>query len=519
MKERTRGISAQAIRESDNAVVSEKSSNKEVPASAEMMEKRALVKRNVVDEAANQAQNWNVASSGLDGVRQRAKADKSMRFTSLLHHLTQELLRESFYELNRQAVPGLDGVSWKDYESELDERLKHLHDQVHRGSYRATPVLRRYIAKEDGTRRPLGITAIEDKIVQLAVVKILVAVYDADMLGFSYGFRIGKSQHMALDALAVGLIRRRINWVLDADIKAFFDQIPHDGMLELINKRIGDKRILRLIQKWLKTGYSENGIVHRQEIGTPQGSVISPFLANVYLHYVLDQWIEQERKSQVIGDVIVVRYADDFVIGFQYKVSAERFTWALRERFTEYGLTLHPEKTRLIEFGRYAVSNREKRGEGKPETFGFLGFTHICSINRRGGFFLKRVTIAKRLRKKANEIAGELRKRMHHPVSENGKWLRSVIRGYGQYYGVPGNSEAVKRFYDLIAKAWHKTLRRRSQKGSRLTWEKFNRVKNTWLPHIRICHPFPEVRFNALHSRQEPYAVAPHVRIRAGGAG
>jgi len=519
VKERTRQINAQAVRESDSAVVPEKSPNNGSPVPAEVMEGRALAKRNADEEAATQAQNWTVASFGLDGVRQRARADRACRFTSLLHHITPELLRESFYDLNRSAVPGLDGVSWKEYESGLDGRLRPLHSRIHTGSYRATPVLRTYIPKDNGARRPLGITVIEDKIVQMAVVKVLLAVYDADMLGFSYGFRIGKSQHMALDALATGLLRRRINWVLDADIKAFFDQIPHDTLLRLIEVRVADKRILRLIRKWLKTGYSEDGTLHRQEVGTPQGSVISPFLANVYLHYVLDQWVAHERQSPDCGDVVIVRYADDFVLGFQHKATAERFLQALRQRFAEYGLTLHPDKTRLIEFGRFAASNRAERGEGKPETFDFLGFTHICSTTRRGGFFLKRITIGKRLRTKVKAVAGELRKRMHRPVIETAEWLRSVLRGHGQYYGVPGNSAALKSFYDLVAKAWHKVLRRRSQKGRRLSWEKFNRIKDACLPHIRICHPFPDVRFDATHSRQEPYAVVPHVRICAGGAG
>ena len=520
VKERTRGINAQAVRESDSAVVPEKSPNKGNPVPAEAMEGRALAERNAGEEAATQAQNWNLASFGLDGVRQRAGADRTVRFTSLLHHITPELLRESFYDLNRRAVPGLDGVSWKEYEAQLEERLRPLHSRIHTGSYRATPVLRTYIPKDNGARRPLGITAIEDKIVQMAVVKVLLAVYDADMLGFSYGFRIGKSPHMALDALATGLLRRRINWILDADIKAFFDQIPHDMLLRLIEVCGADKRVLRLIRKWLQTGYSEDGTIHRQEIGTPQGSVISPFLANAYLHYVLDRWVAHERQSADCGDVIIVRYADDFVLGFQHKATAERFLQALRQRFAEYGLTLHPAKTRLIEFGRFAASNRAERGEaGKPETFDFLGFTHICSTTRRGGFFLRRITIGKRLRKKVRDVAGELRKRMHRPVIETADWLRSVLRGHGQYYGVPGNSAALKSFYDLVAKAWHKVLRRRSQKARCLSWVKFNRIKDACLPHIRICHPFPDVRFDATHSRQEPYAVIPHVRICAGGAG
>jgi group II intron reverse transcriptase/maturase len=442
-----------------------------------------------------------VASSGLEGVRQRAKKDKTLCFNNLLHHITPELLRQSFYDLKRDAAPGIDGVSWKEYEQGLEERLKRLHEEVHRGSYRALPVRRTYIPKENGTRRPLGVTAIEDKIVQGAVVKVLLPIYDADMLGFSYGFRIGKSQHMALDALAVGIERHRIRWVLDADIKAFFDQIPHSELMRLVQLRVSDERILRLIRKWLKTGYSEDGVIHRQEIGTPQGSVISPFLANIYLHYVLDLWVEYERKSKPAGEVVIVRYADDFVIGFEHKATAERYLAELRDRFTAFGLTLHPEKTRLIEFGRYAASNRKKRDEDKPETFNFLGFTHICSTNRRDDFFLKRITIRKRLCNKIKEITENLRKRMHRPVHETGGWLGSVLRGIFNYYGVPGNVEALRSVRKLTARVWFKMLRRRSQKAKALNWDKFNRFQDSYLPHVQICHPFPNVRFDARYSR------------------
>jgi len=501
MKERSRQINANAIRESDSDKVPEKSPNKEVPASTEVMEGRELTERNAGEDAAIQAQNWEVASSGLEGVRQRAKADKTLRFNNLLHHITPELLRQSFYHLKHTAAPGVDEMRWKDYAQGLDERLRHLHERIHKGSYRAQPVRRTYILKENGTQRPLGVTAVEDKIVQTATVNVLLPIYDTDMLGFSYGFRIGKSQHMALDALAVAIDRRRIKWILDADIKAFFDQIPHSILMELIELRVGDKRILRLIRKWLKTGYSEDGIVHRQDVGTPQGSVISPFLANIYLHYVLDQWVEYERKTRPCGDVIIVRFADDFVIGFAHRATAERYLAELRDRFTAFGLTLHPDKTRLIEFGRYAATNRSKRGDGKPETFNFLGFTHICATNRKGGFFLKRTTIAKRLKNKVKEITADLRKRMHRPVKETGDWLKSVFRGHVNYYGVPGNLEALKSFRDLIAGAWRKVLRRRSQKGRTMTWEKFRKILDAYLPHVQICHPFPNVRFDAIHSR------------------
>jgi RNA-directed DNA polymerase len=497
MKERTRRINAQTDRKSDSVILPKKLPNKEVPASAEAMEGRPLTERNAGKDAAIQTQGWAVASYGLEGVRQRAIADKSLCFTNLLHHITPELLRESFHSLKRKAAAGVDGVSWAQYAHGLDGKLQDLHERIHKGSYRAKPVRRTYIRKNDGSRRPLGVTAVEDKIVQMAVVKVLIPIYDADMLGFSYGFRIGKSQHPALDALAVAIERRRIHWILDADVQAFFDRIPHDALLKLIELRVGDNRIMRLIRKWLKTGYSEDGVIHRQEFGTPQGSVISPFLANIYLHYVLDQWVEYERRTNPCGDVIIVRYADDFVIGFERKATAERFHATLRDRFTAFGLTLHPGKTRLIEFGRQAIHNRQQRGEGKPETFGFLGFTHICTLNRKGRFFLKRVTIAKRLRKKVREVTDILRRAMHKPVYEVGRWLASVLRGFVAYHGVPGNLEALKRFRDLIAKIWFRVLRRRSQKGKSLTWARFTWILDSYLPHVRVCHPFPNVRFDA----------------------
>jgi len=497
VKDRTRGTDANASRESDEAIVPEKSPNKGDPAPAEVMEERASVKRNAGGEALVRSQRRGSRSFGLKGVRKRAIAEKEAVFTNLKHHITLGLLRDSFNSLNRKATPGVDGISWKDYERDLEENLQDLYERVHKGSYRASPVLRTYIDKEDGTQRPLGVTTVEDKVVQQAVVTILQSIYDADMLGFSYGFRIGKGQHNALDALVMGISHRKIGWVLDADIKSFFDDIPHDKLIELIKLRVGDKWILRLISKWLKTGYSEDGVIHRQKIGTPQGSVISPLLANIYLHYVLDQWLCNWREKTGTGDVIIVRYADDFVIGFQYKWKAEQCLRDLRERFLEYGLTLHPEKTRLIEFGRFASSNRKERGEDKPETFDFLGFTHLCSVNRKGRFFLKRITTRKRLKDKVKETLLEMRKRMHRPVIETGQWLRSVVKGFGLYFGVPGNSEAIGAFRDLIVKGWLKLLQRRSQKGTALNWAKYNKIVDRYIPHLRICHPFPEVRFNA----------------------
>jgi len=495
MKERTRSIDADANRESDSVVVPEKPPNKEAPASAEEVEGRALAKRNAGEETATRTPSRKVASSGLEGVRRRAKTDKACCFTALLHHITPELLRESFYELNRKAAPGVDGIMWKVYEEQLEECLPKLHEAIHKGSYRTQPVLRTYIPKAKGRKRPLGITAIEDKLVQQAVVKVLTAIYEVDFLGFSYGYRPGRSQHRALDALATAILTRRISWILDADIQAFFDTIPHEPLLMQIKKRVGDKRVLRLISKWLKTGYSEDGVLHRQTVGTPQGSVISPLLANIYLHYALDEWVEHERNSRPSGDVIMVRYADDVVLGFQHKTEAERYLVTLRERLAGFGLTLHPEKTRLIEFGRYAAERRKRRGEGKPDSFNFLGFTHLCSVTRKGSYFLKRQTRGKRLLQTVRGITENLRKTLHEPVYQIGSWLKSVVQGFGLYFGVPGNSKALKTFRDLVAKAWFKSLRRRSQKGTAMNWRRFTHIVDAYLPRLRICHEFPEVRF------------------------
>ena len=501
MKERTRRIDAEANRESDGVIVPEKQPNRETPVSTEAVEGRTPAKRNVGEKATNRIQSRNMVSFGLEGVRTRAKTDKTCCFTALLHLITPEMLRQSFYELNRKAAPGIDGVTWQVYEEQLEERLPNLHTEIHKGSYRAKPVLRTYIPKANGQQRPLGKTAIEDKLVQQAVVNVLTVIYETEFYGFSYGYRPGRSQHGALDALATAILTRRINWILDADLQGFFDSIPHERLLEFIRKRVGDKRILRLISKWLKTGYSEDGRIYRQTVGTPQGSVISPLLANIYLHYALDEWVENERRTRPNGEVIIVRYADDLVLGFQYKEEAERYHAALKEQLSGYGLTLHPEKTRLKEFGRYAAERRKKRGEGKPEGFDFLGFTHLCSKNRKGGYFLKRKTISKRLRQTIREIKEALRIRMHAPIAQTGNWLKSVLQGYGQYFGVPGNIKALKSFRDLVAKAWHWSLRRRSQKGTAMNWQRFTPIVDAYLPRLRICHDFPDVRFALTQGR------------------
>lgn len=460
-----------------------------------------MTKRNTMEKAAVRTQGRGAALFGLQGVRRRARNNKKECFTALLHHLTIDLLEQSFRELKRDASSGIDNTTWKEYEQDLTNRLPALLERVHSGKYKAQPTRRTYITKDDGSKRPLGILSIEDKIIQQSVCTILNQIYENDFPGFSYGFRRGKSPHDALDALYVGISKRRINWILDADIQGFFDTIDHQLLLECIEKRVGDKRILRLIRKWLKTGYIEDGRRIKQDVGTPQGAVVSPVLANIYLHYAFDEWINQWRKEKARGDVIVVRYADDFVVGFQYRHEAIELVKDLKLRLKAFKLTLHPDKTRLLEFGRYAESNRRKRKEGKPETFDFLGFTHACSRNSKGHFTIKRKTKRKKFKKKLEEVKTELKKRMHHEFKETAQWLRSVLIGHRNYYAVPGNMKAVKEFHTQVIRAWLKALRGRSQKGKNLTWERFRRKHERFIPRPRIKHPFPNVRFDARNSR------------------
>ena len=486
--------------ESDSGIVAMKPSNKDGSTSAEKGEGRPLIKENPPPPHTHPTQSGARVSQGLAGVRKVAKENKERKFTALLHHLTVELLRDSFYALKRKAAPGVDGLRWPEYETGLEGRLADLHSRVHRGAYRASPSRRVYIPKADGRQRPLGVAALEDKIVQQAVVTILNAIYEEDFLGFSYGFRPGRSQHQALDALSYALTRKKVSYVLDADIRGFFDTISHEWMLRFVQHRVADRRILRRIRKWLKAGVLEEGIWFETEMGTPQGAVISPLLANIYLHYVFDLWVDRWRKRQAYGDVIVVRYADDTVLGFQYQPEADRFLDDLRQRLAKFGLELHPDKTRRIEFGRYAQERRKKRGEGKPETFDFLGFTHISGKYRSGTFMVRRRTIAKRLRSRLREIKQRLRRRRHEPVALTGEWLRSVVQGYFNYHAVPGNLDSLRTFRTRLTQLWHAQLLRRSHRR-RLTWERMNRLADRWPPTPRVLHPGPITRFAASHPR------------------
>jgi len=440
-----------------------------------------------------------------------------MRFTALLHHVNADLLRDAYSWLKRDAASGVDGVTWHAYGEGLEERLKDLHARVHRGTYRAQPSLRRYIPKSDGRQRPLGIAALEDKIVQRALAEVLNAIYEEDFLGFSYGFRPGRSQHDGLDALTVGIECTAVNWVLDADIAGFFDTVSHEWLIRFLEHRIGDPRVIRLIRKWLKAEVTEDGQTTPTTVGTPQGAVISPLLANIYLHYVFDLWAQQWRQRHAQGNVIFVRYADDIVAGFEHKADAERFLAEMRARMELFALRLHPEKTRLIEFGRHAATERKRRGEGKPETFAFLGFTHICGKSRRGHFRLSRKTRRDRMRVKLAAIKQEMRWRLHASIPEQGSWLRQVMTGYFAYHAVPTNTQALTAFRYHVSRLWLRSLRRRSQKAA-ITWHQLAQLQAQWLPTPRILHPWPRERFAVKHPRWEPYALIGHVRICAGGA-
>jgi group II intron reverse transcriptase/maturase len=469
-------------------------------APAESHEGRDSAKRNAVQAALPRTQSRiKRKSCGLHGVREAAKKDSTLKFTALMHHINEDCLTEAFFNLKRTAAVGVDGVTWHEYEQNLEANIMDLHDRIHRGAYRAQPSRRSWIPKPDGRQRPLGIASLEDKIVQQAVLWVLQAIFEQDFLGFSYGFRTGRGCHDALDALSVALTSKRVNWILDADIEGFFDAIDHSWLVKFLEHRVGDPRILRLIRKWLRAGVSEEGEWSQTTVGTPQGAVISPFLANVFLHFVLDLWIEWWRKHRCRGDVVVVRYADDFVIGFESRSDAMRCLEELRARFAKFGLKLHEGKTRLIEFGRFAMERHQERGEGQPETFDFLGFTHTCAKTRAHGWFtVHRHSIGKRMRATLRAIKAELRKRMHRPLGETCRWLRQVVRGWLNYHAVPGNSPRMGRFVDEVTRLWLRVLRRRSQRSrSRWTWARMRSFVRRHLPRPRILHPYPHQRFRA----------------------
>ena len=479
---------------SDRSMVPEKSSNKVGQPAAEGMEGRDLAKGNLHQPNTFRTQGRGNVPSALEWVRQAARKDKETRFTALFHYVYDlGTLRWAYFQLKKEAAPGVDGETWRHYGEHLDERLQDLSHRLQRGAYRAKPVRRTYIPKADGRQRPLGVTALEDKLVQRAAVEVMNAIYEEDFAEFSYGFRPGRSQHDALDQLYLGIMRGKVNWVLDLDIKAFFDSVSKDWLVQFLEHRIGDRRVVRLVQKWLNAGVLEEGKLTVSEQGTPQGGSASPLLANVYLHYVFDLWFKAWHRKIARGEMLVVRFADDIVVGFQEKTEAERFWRELRERLTKFHLELHPEKTRLLEFGRFAAQNRERRGEGKPETFNFLGFTHICGKTRKGRFTVLRQTIRKRMQAKLLAIKIELRKRMHEPVREVGQWLRAVVGGHIRYYGVPTNTATLNTFRRKVSSYWYHVLGRRSQLGT-VTSERMAGLVRHWLPPVRVCHPYPSCR-------------------------
>jgi RNA-directed DNA polymerase len=511
---------------SDPAIVAKKLANKakeptaEASAganAAESVERRVGTKGNADQQTMPWAQSQISMPHALERIRKVAKDRKKEKFISLLHHISIDLLEEAFYELKENAAPGVDRLTWKDYEAGLECRLGDLHDRVHRGAYRALPSRRVFIPKPDGRQRPLAVAALEDKIVQRAVATVLNAIYEEDFLGFSYGFRSGRGAHDALDALCVGIHSKKVSFILDADIRSFFDEISQEWLIRFLEHRIGDRRIIRLIQKWLKAGILEDGKVRVSERGTGQGSVISPLLANIYLHYALDLWAVRWRQREATGDMIIVRYADDFIIGFQHESDARRLLDEMRERLGKFSLTLHPEKTRLIEFGRFAAERRQRRGLGKPETFNFLGFTFICGQTRSGKFQIKRKTRSDRMRAKLRMLKEEMWRRMHQPIPAQGEWLWYVVQGYFNYHAVHTNARSLDVFRHRVTELWRRTLRRRSQKD-RITWERMTKLVDDWLPKPKVLHPWPSERFAVKHPRWEPYAGKPHVRFCAGGA-
>jgi RNA-directed DNA polymerase len=502
---------------SDSVIVAGKPTNEAEQTAAEPAERRAETKGNARQPRTGRMPSRGTVEQGLERIRRTARERKKEKFTTLLHHISVEHLEQAFDELKESAAPGVDGRTWWDYERNLERNLEDLHARIHRGAYRALPSRRVYIPKPDGRQRPLAVAAVEDKIVQRAAVAVLNAIYEEDFLGFSYGFRPGRGAHDAMDALVVGIERTRVNFILDADIRSFFDTVSQEWLIRFVEHRIGDRRIIRLIRKWLKAGVLEDGVVTVSERGTGQGAVISPLLANIYLHYVLDLWAERWRRREATGDMIIVRYADDFIVGFEHEGDARRFLAAMRQRLEEFALSLHPEKTRLIEFGRHAAENRKQRGLGKPETFTFLGFTFICGKSRRGKFLIKRKSRGDRMRAKLQAVKQELRRRMHWPIAVQGKWLRHVVQGYFNYHAVPTNRHSLVVFRDEILKRWRRTLDRRSQKGL-TTWNQMRSLAAEWLPKPLILHPWPNQRFAVTHPRWEPYAGKPHVRFCAGGA-
>ena len=501
MKTNNQHLNRHTSRKSDRVIVPVKQANKTQKCAAELVEERTLIKRNTHTVSSGWTQSQRTTTSKLMSVREIAKKDKNAQFNSLFHLINVELLIKGFDSLDRKSATGIDNISWQDYNKNLLENIKSLKEEISNGSYKPQPARIIYIPKADGSDRKISILCLRDKIVQQAVVLVLENIYEEDFLGFSYGFRKGRCQHDALDSLSVGIYRKKISWVLDLDLSKFFDRVDHDWLIKFLQHRIQDKRIIRLITKWLKVGYlDEKGRHHRSNVGTPQGSVISPLLSNIYLHYVYDLWCNNWREKVCTGEMIVIRYADDSVVCFQYKEDADRFLSELKVRLEKFGLALNEDKTKLIRFGRFASSDCKKLKLGKPKTFDFLGFTHICGVTQKGNFAIQRKTIKKRLLARLKELREEIFKRRHRPVRETASWLSSVIRGHANYFAVHGNLNSVYLYIYEISKAWYRSLCRRSQR-KRLNWAKFQKYLEPLLPKVKIMHEYPNIRFDAKYSR------------------
>lgn len=485
---------------SDPAVVAMKPANKAGRPVAEWAEPRAWTEGNADHDVPPRTQRREKVAHDVARIRQAAQREKEAPLSALLHHINPDSLSVAFYALKRDASAGVDGVTWRDYEHDLAAKLIDLHGRIHRGAYHPLPTRRGYIPKADGSRRPLAVTALEDKIVQRAVTTVLSAIFEEEFLGFSYGFRPGRSQHDALDALVVGIGRKRVNWILDADIRSFFDTVSQEWLIRFVEHRVADRRMVRLIQKWLKAGVLEDGTVSVSERGTGQGSVISPLLANIYLHYVIDLWAEQWRKREVQGDMIIVRYADDLVVGFEHEAEARRFLDAMHDRLGQFALTLHPDKTRVLEFGRSAAANRQSQGLGKPETFAFLGFTFICAKSASGKFLIKRKSRRDRMRKKLQDVKEDLRRRSRQRIPEQGKWLGQIVRGYFNYHAVPTNFEALRMFHSQVIWLWRRALLGRGNRD-KTNWTRIMRLARDYLPKPAISHKWPEQRFAVKYPR------------------
>ena len=470
--------------------------NKAPQGVADAEERRPPANGNLESQSTGRTQSRKAVSQAADRIREFVRRNPKERLTALLHHITPEALEAAYRRLKRDAAAGVDGVKWTDYEQGLDGKLHDLWQRVQQGTYQAVPVRRVKIPKPDGGERPLGIAALEDKIVQRAMVDVVLnPIYEEEFLGFSYGFRPGRGAHDALDALAYVIERRKVSWIVDCDIRKFFDEMNRDWMIRFLEHRIGDRRVIRLIGRWLRAGAMEDGQWSDTGKGSPQGAIISPVLANMYLHYVLDLWMDRKwRKQAARGEVYIVRYADDYVVAAQHREDAERFLKDVQDRFEQFGLRTHPEKTRLIEFGRFAQANRRKRGAGKPETFDFLGFTHYCRKKRNGRFGLGRKPVGKRMRRTLQALREALRRRMHDDVWQTGRWLGQVLRGWLNYYAVPTSSRSLKAFVYHLKRIWMKILRRRSQKD-RFTWERLERICARLWPQPQIAHPWPTERF------------------------